>query len=77
METPQIEVLRVEIAKLELKPDDKLLVTLPKGTPREHAMFVHQSLERILGAADRYIVKTADVEVSIVSPSDREDETRA
>lgn len=77
METPQVEVLRVEIAKLEIKPDDKLLVTLPKGTKHEYAMFVHRSLERILGSADRYIVKTSDVEVSVLSPSDREDETRA
>jgi len=67
MTEQQIEVLRVEIAKLELGPGDVLVISYP---PTEDASLMRdrweasQALERELG--HRVLIGTTDVKVSVL-----------
>jgi thiazole synthase ThiGH ThiG subunit len=72
----RLEVLRVEIAKLELKADDKLLVTVPLGTSNTQMHLINEGLTRLFGSSHRHIVRTENIGVSIISQADLEDETR-
>lgn len=73
------KVLAVEIAKLELKPDDRLLITVPLDTSAEAIARLDKALRAVFGSpiATRCLVVTGDVKFSVVPALDREDETHA
>ena len=67
MNKPDLEVLRVEIAKLELKPGDILAVRVPLGTPAKMIERINEHLREILSPENKGFVYTDAVELSVIT----------
>lgn len=62
-----VEVLRVEIAKLELKPGDKVLVKVPKEVPTSSCLELVTEVKLFLEDI-RFFLFSGDIEFSVLSP---------
>lgn len=61
------KVLVVEIAKLEVKPGDLLLVTVPKVPHLEQKNHLMKVLDSVLPPGVKYMIATKEIEFSVVS----------
>jgi hypothetical protein len=73
----QLQGLAVEIAKLDLKPGNSLVVSVPVGTSSEAVARLQTGIRRMLGESQRFIIVTDEIKFTVLAESDREDETRA
>ncbi|WP_175787514.1 hypothetical protein [Burkholderia anthina] len=76
-----MQVLAVEVAKLELSPDSVLLVSLPHEAGAAGADRLAKGLRQLLGNGARWLIVPKGVDFTVVESSDvpgpdREDETR-
>ena len=65
--TGQLEITRVEISKLELKPDDLLAIRFPVNTLRSDIDYFINDLKQILPEHMRIVFFRGDVQISVVS----------
>ncbi len=65
--TEQLEVIRVEISKLELKPNDLLAIRFPIDMLGSDIDYFIDDLKQILPENMRVIFFRGDIQISIVS----------
>jgi hypothetical protein len=77
-----LQVLKVEIAKLELNPSNVLVVRVPVGTEHPAISNLEAGLRLMLGGSQPFVIVTDEIKFTVlarsdVSAVDAEDENRA
>ena len=69
-----LTVLQLEIAKLELRPGDILVVRMPDGTHRRRVQDTFRILEKIKPAGVAAALFVGDIEFTVVTPEKEEEQ---